>query len=80
MSEQSLKHSMNLIKTDLKALGISHDIFVSEKSLVKKNLVEKTIQILKEKKYVEEGFLNPPKGEENKDWKKTKRLIFKSSY
>ena len=79
LSEQSLKHSMNLIKTDLKALGISHDIFVSEKSLVKKNLVEKTIQILKEKKYVEEGFLNPPKGEENKDWKKTKRLIFKST-
>ena len=37
LSEQSLKHSMNLIKSDLKALGISHDSFVSEKSLVKKN-------------------------------------------
>jgi len=79
LSKESLEHSMNLIKADLKALGISHDNFVSEKSLVEKNLVEMTIQNLREKKFVEEGYLNPPKGEENKDWKKTKRLIFKST-
>jgi len=79
LSVQSLKHSMSLIKTDLKALGISHDNFVSEKSLVEKNLVEKAIQNLREKKFVEDGYLNPPKGEESKSWKKTKRLIFKST-
>ena len=79
LSNESLKHSMNLIKADLKALGISHDNFVSEKSLVEKNLVEKAIKNLKDNKFVEEGYLNPPKGEENKDWKKTKRLIFKST-
>jgi arginyl-tRNA synthetase len=79
LSKESLKHSMNLIKMDLNNLGISHDNFVSEKSLVEKNLVEKVIQNLREKKFVDEGFLNPPKGEENKDWKKTKRLIFKST-
>ena len=79
LSEQSLKHSMNLIKSDLSALGISHDNFVSEKSLVEKNLVEKVVLDLRKKNFVEEGYLNPPKGEENKDWKKTKRLIFKST-
>ena len=79
ITKESLKHSMNLIKSDLRALGISHDNFVSEKSLVEKNLVEKSIQILKRKKFVEDGYLDPPKGEENKDWKKTKRLIFKST-
>jgi arginyl-tRNA synthetase len=79
LSKESLKHSMNLIKTDLKALGISHDNFVSEKSLVEKKLVEKAIKTLRDKKFVEEGYLNPPKGEENKNWKKTKRLIFKST-
>ena len=79
LSNESLKQSMSLIKTDLNALGISHDNFVSEKSLVKKNLVETAIQNLKEKKFVEYGYLNPPKGEENKNWKKTKRLIFKST-
>jgi len=79
LSEISLKHSMILIKDDLKSLGISHDNFVSEKSLVEKNLVAKSIQYLKDKKFVEEGYLNPPKGDDFKNWKKTKRLIFKST-
>ena len=79
LRQEALKHSMDLIKNDLKALGISHDNFVSETSLVEKNLVEKSIQYLRSKNFVEEGYLNPPKGEENKDWKKTKRLIFKST-
>ena len=79
LRNESLKHSMDLIKKDLKALGILHDNFVSEKSLVEKNLVEKSIQYLKDKNYVEDGFLKPPKGEEHRDWKKIKRLIFKST-
>ena len=79
LSELSLKQSMILIKDDLKSLGISHDNFVSEKSLVEKDSVSKTIKFLQDKNFVEEGYLNPPKGEENKEWKKTKRLIFKST-
>jgi len=79
LSEISLKYSMILIKDDLKSLGISHDNFVSEKSLVIKDLVSKSIRYLQDKKFVEEGYLNPPKGEVNKNWKKTKRLIFKST-
>ena len=79
LSEMSLSHSMILIKDDLKSLGISHDNFVSEKYLVKKDLVSKSIKRLQDKKFVEEGFLSPPKGEDSKNWKKTKRLIFKST-
>ena len=79
LSEKSLHYSMILIKDDLKSLGISHDKFVSEKSLVKKDLVVKSIKYLQDKKFVEEGYLNPPKGEDNKNWKKIKRLIFKST-
>jgi len=79
LSKEALKHSMSMIKNDLKRLGISHDNFVSETTLVEKNLVEKSINYLKEKKFVEEGYLEPPKGEENKDWKKIKRLVFKST-
>jgi len=79
LRKESLKHSMDLIKNDLKSLGIFHDNFVSETTLVEKNLVEKSIQYLRDKNFVVEGYLNPPKGEENKDWKKIKRLIFKST-
>ena len=75
----SLNESMKLIKDDLKKLGIKHDNFFSETYLVKKDLVKKTVEKLKDKKFVEEGFLDPPKGEQSKNWKKIKRLIFKSS-
>ena len=79
LKNQSLKYSMNLIKSDLIKLGISHDYFFSETHLVDKNLVKKTIDKLKKDKFAEEGFLEPPKGEETINWKKNKRLIFKST-
>ena len=79
LKEKSLDASMNLIKNDLKQLGITHDFFFSETDIVKKDLVKKAVQKLKEKNYVEEGYLMPPKGEINNNWKKIKRLIFKST-
>ncbi len=75
----SLEGSMSLIKKDLKNLGISHDNFFSETELEKKDLVNKTVKILQSKNYVKEGYLDPPKGEPSKNWKKVKRLIFKST-
>ena len=75
----SLDYSLKGIKKDLKELGISHDIYTSENELVKKKLVEKSVDDLKKNNFIVEGYLNPPKGEEKKNWKKTKRLIFKSS-
>ena len=79
LKEKSLHESMKLIKKDLSLLGISHDNFFSETDLVNKDLVNKAIKQLNEKKFIEEGFLQPPKGETNENWKKTKRLIFKST-
>ena len=75
----SLYESMNLIKQDLKKLGILHDNFFSESELVKKDLVKKTVLELQSKNYIVEGYLDPPKGESSKNWKKIKRLIFKST-
>ena len=79
LKDKSLEQSMKLIKKDLSQLGISHDNFFSETELVNKDLVNKAVNKLKEKKYVEEGYLLPPKGESNKNWKKIKKLIFKST-
>ncbi len=79
IKKQGLKYSMELIKTDLKNLGISHDNFFSETTLVKNKSVEKVVKVLRKKNLIEEGYLEPPKGEENKNWKKVRRLIFKSS-
>ena len=79
LKEKSLKESMELIKNDLNQLGIVHDNFFSETELVNKELVNQAIEELSKKKFVTEGFLQPPKGEANENWKKTKRLIFKST-
>ena len=79
IKKESLKHSMNLIKSDLKKLGIEHDKFFSESELVKNKLVDKAVDQLKKQNYISYGYLQPPKGETDIDWKKTKRLIFKSS-
>ncbi len=76
---ESLKGSMELIKTDLKKLGIEHDIFFSETDLVNNRLVEKAVDQLKKDNFVQEGYLEPPRGTVDKNWKKTKRLIFKST-
>ncbi len=79
LKKKSLESSMKLIKKDLKLLGIKHDNFFSETEIVNKDLVNKAIDFLKKKKYVEKGFLQPPKGEKDNNWKKVERLIFKST-
>tara|TARA_B100001248_G_scaffold259711_1_gene246267 strand:+ start:170 stop:1894 length:1725 start_codon:yes stop_codon:yes gene_type:complete len=79
LKKLSLERSMSLIKGDLNQLGISHDNFFSETKIVENNLVNKVVKKLQNENHVEEGFLEPPKGEPSKNWKKVKRLIFKSS-
>ena len=79
LKDKSLSESMSLIKNDLSLLGISHDNFFSETDLVKNDLVNKSINKLKEKNFVEDGFLEQPKGETDANWNKTKILIFKST-
>ena len=79
IKNKSLDQSLKLIKSDLKLLGIKHDVFFSESNMIKKKYVDKIINVLKKNNHVTDGYLSPPKGEETKTWKKTKRLIFKSS-
>ncbi len=79
LKKEALKHSMELIKSDLRKLGIVHDKFFSESELVRNKKVDKAIDQLKDSNYVLNGYLQPPKGEKNKNWKKIERLIFKST-
>lgn len=55
---------MGMIKTDLAALNIKHDVFFSERSLIEtgNNRVTETIDYLRSKGDVYEGRLPPPKG------------------
>ncbi|MEY3170001.1 MAG: hypothetical protein RL765_45, partial [Pseudomonadota bacterium] len=74
-----IEEAMNLIKSDLKKLGIIHNNFVSENYIVSQNLVEKALDILKKKNYVYEGILEKPKGNEVDDWEPRKQILFQST-
>jgi arginyl-tRNA synthetase len=75
----AMREAMVMIKSDLLSLGIKHDLFVSEKELVGKDLVAKTIKILDEKDCIYEGILPKPKGNDNEEWEERNQLLFKST-
>ena len=78
--KNSIDASMKFIKDDLKKLGIIHDNFISETQILKKIDLKKLFSKLKKEKLVFEGYLEPPKGEEQDNWKKTRKLIFKTTF
>ena len=79
LESESLKLSMELIKKNLKLLGIQHDKFVYESKLIQKKTVSKIVKKLKKNKYIYNGFLEAPKGEKSKNWKTRNQLLFKST-
>lgn len=74
----STKVAMDIIKDDLKKMGINHDIFVSESEIVNKNILIKAIEKLKSKGDIYKGILPKPKGD-IEDWEPREQLLFKST-
>ncbi|WP_294541646.1 arginine--tRNA ligase [uncultured Rhodoblastus sp.] len=74
---------MAMIREDLAALNITHEVFFSERSLhVRHNGVsdvEAAIDELRAKKLVYEGRLPPPKGQLPEDWEDREQTLFKST-
>ena len=75
----AMDEAMIMIKNDLISLGIKHDLFVSEKELVGKDLVSKAIDILEKKNCIYEGILPKPKGNDHEDWEEREQLLFRST-
>jgi arginyl-tRNA synthetase len=72
---------MAMIREDLAALGISHDVFFSERSLQQANggEVAKTIEELRSRDLVYMGRLPPPKGQKDEDWEDREQLLFRAT-
>ncbi|MCQ0093234.1 arginine--tRNA ligase [Roseovarius sp. M141] len=70
---------MDLIRADLKSLGVEMDKFSSEKSFYGTGLIEKAIQSLDDKGLIYEGVLEPPKGKMPEDWEPREQTLFRSS-
>ena len=74
---------MAMIRDDLKALAIDHEVFYSERSLTGidggANLVAEAIDVLRAKGLIYEGRLPPPKGAPAEDWEDREQTLFRST-
>ncbi|SDS15519.1 arginine--tRNA ligase [Bradyrhizobium canariense] len=72
---------MAMIKQDLAALNIKHDVFFSERSLIEtgNNRVAETIDYLRSKGDVYEGRLPPPKGTPVDDYEDREQTLFRAT-
>jgi arginyl-tRNA synthetase len=72
---------MAVVRADLAALNIAHEVFYSERSLVHGDVdhVAATITWLRERGQVYEGRLPPPKGAPVEDWEDREQTLFRST-
>ncbi|MEQ1578544.1 MAG: arginine--tRNA ligase [Hyphomicrobium sp.] len=72
---------MAMIRDDLAALNIKHDVFVSEASLTrgKTDKVKAAIDALRAKDLIYEGRLEKPMGHEDGEWEDREQTLFKST-
>jgi arginyl-tRNA synthetase len=79
--DKAIAMMLDEIKSDLATLGIKHDVFSSERSLLATghNKVAETIEFLRSKGDVYEGVLPPPKGGPIEDYEERVQTLFRAS-
>ncbi|MDX2144634.1 MAG: arginine--tRNA ligase [Rhodospirillaceae bacterium] len=70
---------MAMIKDDLAALGVQHDVFTSEKALVDAGKVTGAVKFLDDAGLMYTGVLEPPKGKTPDDWEARPQRLFKAT-
>ena len=72
---------MEMIRDDLAALNIKHDVFFSEASLTRAgtNHIKAAIGVLAKKGLIFEGKLEKPKGHDDAEWEDRTQTLFKST-
>ncbi len=70
---------MDMIREDLAAIGIKHDIFFSERKLVEEGKVAAVIETLRRMGEIYEGVLPRPKGGADDDWEERTQTLFRAT-
>ena len=70
---------MDMIRDDLALLGVTMDVYSSEKALYGTGQIEKVIDRLRALGLVYEGKLDPPKGKTPEDWEPRQQTLFRST-
>ena len=78
--ETAIAKMMEMIRGDLSAIGIHHDVFFSERTLQGEGggAVAALLAELREKGLVYEGRLPPPKGQVPEDWEDREQTLFRT--
>ena len=79
--EAAIAAMMALIREDLAALAVEHEVFFSERSLSQgpEDLIAATIADLRARDLVYEGRLPPPKGQVDEDWEDREQTLFRAT-
>jgi len=70
---------MDMIRTDLAAIGVHMDVYYSEKSLFGTGRIEAAVKALDERGLIYQGCLEPPKGKTPEDWEPREQTLFRST-
>ncbi len=70
---------MDRIRDDLAALGVRHDVFSSERSLVETGAVDTVFADLEARGLIYTGVLDPPKGKRPDDWEERPQSLFRAT-
>jgi arginyl-tRNA synthetase len=70
---------MDMVQDDLAALGISQDVFSSERALVEGGKVDTTLAQLEARDLIYQGVLDPPKGKKPDDWEPRPQTLFRAT-
>jgi arginyl-tRNA synthetase len=70
---------MGMIREDLAALGVRHDVFTSERGLVEAGKVDAALKFLEDRDQVYTGVLEPPKGKTPDDWEPRPQVLFRAT-
>ena len=70
---------MARIREDLAALGVSMDVYSSEKALYGTGQIEAALAQLRGAGLIYEGVLEPPKGKTPEDWEPREQTLFRST-
>ncbi|WP_406604263.1 arginine--tRNA ligase [Bartonella gliris] len=81
VKERAIHAMMSMIRNDLAALNIYHDIFFSERMLYTDDAraIRNTINDLTLNGYIYKGTLPPPKGQNTEDWEPSEQTLFRST-
>ncbi|MCA3509761.1 MAG: arginine--tRNA ligase [Rhodobacter sp.] len=70
---------MDMIRDDLALLGVTMDVYSSEKALYGTGRIEAAINRLRSLDLIYEGTLDPPKGKTPEDWEPRRQTLFRST-